>query len=135
MIIKKSSLLAFGAVVILDQVTKYLVVKQSVFKIKFVQNPGLIFGLNLPGFFNILVIGAVLVLFAVWYFRDFQKPGTELPFAVVMGGALSNIADRLVHGRVTDFINLGVSRVNVADLAIFFGLVYLLWRVNQVSSQ
>ena len=49
----------------------------------------------------------------------------------VAGGA-SNWIDRVVHGRVVDFMNVGVGSVrtgvfNVADVAIMVGLGLLLW--------
>jgi signal peptidase II len=46
--------------------------------------------------------------------------------AFVVGGGVSNLADRLVRGAVTDFINVGLGPVrtgifNVADVAILAG--------------
>lgn len=60
------------------------------------------------------------------------RPLQALALAMVLGGGVSNLWDRLKHGgHVVDFINLGVGSVrtgifNVADMAICAG-VLLLW--------
>ena len=56
---------------------------------------------------------------------------TNVPNLFLAGGA-SNWVDRLVHGRVVDFLNLGIGPLrtgvfNVADVAIMAGLGLLLW--------
>ena len=53
---------------------------------------------------------------------------TALPYALVVGGALGNVIDRLIHGHVVDFIQWHVGEhywpaFNVADSAIVCGAV------------
>lgn len=54
--------------------------------------------------------------------------------ALVAGGGLGNVIDRLVHaGRVTDFLNVGIDPIrtgifNVADMALMLGIA--LWIVG-----
>ena len=53
---------------------------------------------------------------------------TALPYALVIGGAIGNVIDRLLHGHVVDFIQWYVGRFywpsfNVADAAIVVGVV------------
>lgn len=53
---------------------------------------------------------------------------TALPYALVVGGALGNVIDRLIHGHVVDFIQWYVRdhywpSFNVADSAIVCGAV------------
>lgn len=53
---------------------------------------------------------------------------TALPYALVVGGALGNVIDRLIHGHVVDFIQWYVGEhywpsFNVADSAIVCGAV------------
>jgi lipoprotein signal peptidase len=41
------------------------------------------------------------------------------------GGALANWLDRIFHGLVIDFLELGpLPTINLADLAIFMGLLF-----------
>lgn len=56
---------------------------------------------------------------------------TALPVALIIGGALGNLIDRLAHGRVTDFIEVywhawSWPTFNVADSAITVGAVLLI---------
>ncbi len=56
-----------------------------------------------------------------------------LAFALVLGGALGNVIDRLRFGAVVDFLDFHVAgwhwpAFNVADSAITIGVVLLLWQ-------
>jgi signal peptidase II len=55
-----------------------------------------------------------------------------LSFALILGGALGNVIDRLFHGAVIDFLYFHAGRYgwpafNVADSAISVGVALLLW--------
>lgn len=82
-------------------------------------------------FFSIVavVISGVLV----WMLR---KPGTGVlvsaALALVLGGALGNLYDRVTLGYVVDFVQLHAGgwyfpAFNVADSAITAGVVLLIW--------
>ena len=50
----------------------------------------------------------------------------KLGMSIVIGGALSNVLDRAMHGEVTDYLNIRVGRlkniiVNIGDIAIVLG--------------
>lgn len=46
----------------------------------------------------------------------------KLPMALILGGALSNSADRLIRGYVVDYIPMGKKYYgNISDFAIFLG--------------
>ena len=74
--------------------------------------------------------GALTIAFAVMAFR--AQPALERAgFALVVGGALGNIIDRVRQGAVTDFIDLywrdwHWPTFNVADIAITLGTVLIL---------
>ena len=53
-------------------------------------------------------------------------------FALIIGGALGNVYDRLVHGAVVDFLHFHYAgwswpAFNLADSAITVGVVMMLW--------
>ena len=50
---------------------------------------------------------------------------------VVVGGAASNLLDRLVFGAVRDFIPTPIVIFNVADVAVLCGLVVFAWSVTR----
>ena len=96
----------------------------------YVRNSGVAFGLG-AGFpfpyylFSIAAVVAILVLFARGRVHGL---GRRLALALILGGALGNLVDRLTTGLVVDFIDIGWSRwhwpvFNVADSAVSIGVV------------
>lgn len=129
-------------VVALDQYTKY-VVKSSFMPdesriiiphalwFTYVQNQHGAFGLfgSHP-----LVLAAlaslVLISFFVWYRQERGGWGTHVAFALILGGAIGNILDRIRLGYVVDFVDLHWFPVfNVADSCITIGVCLLLLRM------
>ena len=60
------------------------------------------------------------------------SPLTRLGYALIIGGALGNVADRIIHGAVVDFVSLHYAGYywyvfNLADIWISFGVVLLIW--------
>ena len=77
-------------------------------------------------------LGAVAAIFIVWMLRSH---GGQRMFAwalsLILGGALGNVIDRLLHGYVVDFIQVHYAgrafpSFNVADAAITVGAVLLI---------
>jgi signal peptidase II len=74
----------------------------------------------------------VCIGLAVWLARTPRRDWrTALPLALIIGGALGNLIDRLVHGQVTDFVQVywrtwSFPAFNVADSAITVGAVLLI---------
>ncbi|MBA4370435.1 MAG: signal peptidase II [Coriobacteriaceae bacterium] len=96
-----------------------------------VRNPGAAFGM-IPGGRWLFVATSLAVLagIAVYWFRSEPDRFTGLALGLVTGGAVGNLYDRLAVGRVTDFFDVRVFPVfNIADAAIFIGVVLLLWRL------
>ena len=77
-----------------------------------------------------LLMAALTIAFAVMAFR--AQPALERAgFALVVGGALGNIIDRLRQGAVTDFLDFywrdwHWPTFNVADICITLGAVLIL---------
>ena len=77
-------------------------------------------------------VGAVATVFIVWMLRS--HPGQRLfcfALACILGGAVGNVVDRLLHGYVVDFVQLHwggwyFPAFNVADGAITVGAVSLI---------
>ena len=138
-----------GAVLAADQATKWVIrdtvalydsvpVIPSFFHITHVSNTGGAFSLfadandavRIPFF----LLASTVALGALLYFLS-QVPADQrlLLFALagVLGGALGNLADRLLHGRVTDFLDVHWQgyhwpAFNVADSFITVGVVILI---------
>lgn len=82
---------------------------------------------HLRGQIVLIVLGGVCVLLLwVWMWRCPQY-GKSLALGLVIGGALGNMLDRMVHGAVVDFISLHAFGwhwyvFNLADCAIVLGV-------------
>ena len=141
-------LAACGAVVALDQGTKALATSlvdrgDRVEVLPFlafenVRNKGVAFGLG--GDISAVLIGATIVLLVgLLVFLAFRRGGgwlVWLPAALLLGGALGNLADRVRDGAVTDFIDLPLwPTFNLADVAITTGVLLLLLDVERSESR
>ncbi|MDP3740900.1 MAG: signal peptidase II [bacterium] len=114
------------AVVFLDITSKLFV--RNFTNIKIIENRDLPFGINLgSGFFNLAAVMIALAIF-VWIFRR-----NGLGFVLIVSGALSNIIDR-IDGSVVDFINIGISTLNLADFAIMGGIAMIAFRAIKIPN-
>jgi signal peptidase II len=108
-------------------------------RLQLVQNPGsfLSLGASLPDNLRFaLFTGAVAVLLlclvAASLFATRLGFWRFIALALVAGGGISNLIDRLLYGgRVTDFLNVGIGSLrtgifNVADMAILAGALLLI---------
>ena len=104
--------------------------------LEYAENAGafLSLGADLPPWartaFFTLGTGIILIVCVVAASRSDWAGLPEIGLALVTGGGLSNFADRVSHGAVVDFLNVGVGSLrtgifNVADLAIVLGLALL----------
>ncbi|MBR9691920.1 signal peptidase II [Candidatus Woesearchaeota archaeon] len=125
-------------IVLLDQLTKLAVVKivelqqstpllQNIFHLTYIQNTGAGFGFfqnstSLLIWFSIIVIGLIL------YFYEAIPENRYVQFAValILGGTLGNLIDRIRLGYVIDFIDFRIwPAFNIADAAITIGVIGL----------
>lgn len=112
------------------------------------ENRGGLFGL-LQGsapLLALLSLGVIALLIVVHEREGRQQPSLlTLALALLIGGALGNLVDRLANGFVFDFIDIGIGTTrfwtfNVADMAISLGILLLLvetlipWRVTSAGS-
>ncbi len=127
--------LTAAAVLFVDQLTKALVrtwfepaqsfpLIDGVFHLTYVRNTGAAFGL-MPGHRPLFVTATVLVLAAIAVYWWRARPNGLVLVAslgLISGGAIGNLIDRVVAGRVTDFFDFRVFPVfNMADIALVVG--------------
>ncbi|MFN4111581.1 MAG: signal peptidase II [Ignavibacteria bacterium] len=164
-------------VVVLDQITKLLVkgfkipflniyhrglkinssikIIDDLIQITHVENYGIAFGINLGRDFKLAVtiftIIAALFIFYYLYISRYKDFKVRLAIALIFGGAIGNIIDRvffgilygyapLFHGRVVDFIHIdffdytlfgrtyeSLPIFNFADVSVMIGILMLLY--------
>jgi signal peptidase II len=74
----------------------------------------------------VILVGCVVASFS----RDLGKAGL-VGLWLLFAGGVSNLVDRVLYGRVVDFLNVGIGPVrtgifNIADMAITFGVLIVL---------
>ena len=134
-----------GIIVLLDQFTKALIIghvsfSQTIpvmggfFNITHIHNPGGAFGLmaNLSPTLRSIVFLFISSLAVGLIFYFYKKTPPNYPwlsaaFALIFGGAIGNLIDRLRFGFVIDFLDIYIGNLhwpafNVADSAISVGI-------------
>jgi len=152
-------LLVSAIVLLLDRLTKFwvsrrieegdaIVVIRHVFRITHVRNPGAAFSMFtdspkpeltrwiLTGF---SMIAAAVILFVIFRFGRRLTP-TMVALALILGGTIGNLWDRLASGLVTDFLEVHIVHYhwpdfNVADSAIVCGGILLILDSMRPSSR
>lgn len=123
---KKANFWIISGVLIIDWLSKYYAVKKNI-SFLYINPDSLFFGLvRLPGFLDSLVVAILLIIFIWFYFQYWRSEKTLNAFSLIVGGAAANLIDGILDGSVTDFINVGISTLNVADFAIMGGIAILL---------
>ena len=167
-------------VVVIDQISKLLVKGISIpflkldfpgmyagqkipllgnfFDITFVENPGIAFGIDFGErfkfFISLITLAASIGLLIYLYKNKNKLFGFRLSLALILGGAVGNLIDRIFYGAfygydslfqgsVVDFFNLrffnffildrmfGSYVFNVADMAVTCGVMLLLYTFNR----
>ena len=131
-------------VVLLDRTTKWVIAKQvslhdsvqvipGFFRLTHVENRGAAFGLfaDSPAQWKIAMlvlfsIVALVVVSALLWRNSHVMTTTGIGLALILGGAVGNLWDRLLNGRVVDFLLFYIGQYqwpafNVADSAIVVG--------------
>ena len=143
----KKNILIFSTaliIVLLDQLAKFLIRKnfqlneslpiiKNIFHITYATNTGSAFSL-FQGYNIFFIIFSVFVIVAIFYFIKKIKENeklTQFAIGLLLGGTIGNLIDRIIYGKVTDFIDFRIWPVfNVADSAVTVSvilLIILLW--------
>jgi len=145
---RRFHLLIALAVVCLDRLSKWTIARNiglhesiqiipGFFRLTHVQNRGAAFGLfaDSPSEWKIAIlvlfsIVALVVVSALLWRNSHSMNTTGIGLALILGGAIGNLWDRLLSGRVVDFLLFYVGQYqwpafNVADSAIVVGAALL----------
>jgi signal peptidase II len=105
-------------------------------RLTYTRNSGIAFGLFAGQSFPFYIFSIVAAVAVLWlWFRHPQLPAArQWSLALILGGAIGNLIDRLRFGEVTDFILLAwrgheFPVFNVADMCVTFGVILfaLVW--------
>ena len=137
-----------SSILVLDQTTKYLARVElplhvpihitSFFNLFLTYNKGVSFSLfsNNSAYGPILLslLSILVSLGIIYWIKKEQNKAIKLALAFILGGAISNVIDRIYLGQVVDFLDFHAfgyhwPAFNVADSAICLGAFIILTRV------
>jgi signal peptidase II len=122
-------------------------------RLTYIENPGMAFGIDIGGklFFSIFSIVASAAIVAYLYHARREPLGFRVSLAMILGGALGNLIDRvfygvifgdapLFYGKVVDFLDMDFFNIhilgyqlarwpvfNIADASVTLGVLLLLF--------
>ncbi len=165
---RKRSIIIYSVIVtivILDQITKYIVkssmnlydsipILGNFLRLTYIENPGMAFGIQFQNKFWFTFLSILAAGIVVFYLVRMPNERYIFRFslAFILGGAIGNLIDRLLHGRVVDFVDVEFFDIslpsfdflvihfpgyhmtrwpvfNVADSAVTCGMILLTWMV------
>ena len=131
-----------AVIVALDQWSKWAIktsfnlyqskpVIQDLLHFTYVTNDGMAFGLSFPGGKHILLIMTILLTGFIVGFLWKEKNGHPLikyGLALILSGAIGNLIDRLLYGKVVDFLDVMIGNFhwyifNIADSSVTIGMI------------
>ncbi len=136
-------LIVAALVVILDQLSKLWInanrpqteLLPGFLDLVYVENTGAVFGLihsHTELFIALGIAGVVAILVFLRYFTPAITLGV-VSFALILGGAVGNLIDRIRFGYVIDFVDIHVQELfhwpafNIADTALTAGIFVLVY--------
>lgn len=131
-----------GFVIFVDQTLKFLIAKSlpygEPFKIMgdyiwltYIKNPYGVWGISFPKWFPYEVVASIIIIVLILFLIFEKKTAFLFPYALLFGGAIGNLADRVRLKAVIDFIDIGISEklrwpvFNIADSCITIGIMLL----------
>lgn len=123
-------------IIFIDQTSKILVsnllsetIGNDFFKLEIVRNTGMAFGFNDGNIKNIFIsifVLAIVISFVKNQLERIDKK-TGIAIAMAIGGAISNLIDRIFRGGVLDFIKIyKIPNFNLADFFIVVGWILII---------
>lgn len=89
------------------------------------------------------ILGLAVAIFIISYLRQIPRTAKALSLglALVLGGAIGNVIDRMIYGYVIDFIHIHYADVwhypifNIADIGICVGMALVVYDVLFLEKQ
>ncbi|MFC1599396.1 signal peptidase II [Patescibacteria group bacterium] len=105
-----------------------IVLIENFARITYSENSGVAFGLQIPFFVQLFLVPALLVggFYLVTQHLKLDSIFVQIVIGAVVGGAISNYVDRILHSYVIDYLAIWIWPVfNLADIAITVGILLI----------
>lgn len=123
----------FARQALLDGIPKEVISEYVRFTLRY--NFGAAFSLKWGGPIVLTIFTAIACIFLVRYMLKVKDGRQTFWLGIILGGALGNLVDRILMGKVTDFFDVGVTgwrwpTFNIADIAICIGGIVVFFLVK-----
>jgi signal peptidase II len=124
------------SIFVLDQLTKLLskgvdITLLPFFRLSYLQNSGAGFSILRGQQVLLSIISIVAVGLIIYYYPKIKDKVVRIACALLLGGALGNLYDRVLLGYVRDFISISIfPTFNLADTAITVAIILLAIRIK-----
>ena len=125
-------------------ISKYLELNQSIRVIKnflnitYVRNTGVAWSILNNQSIVVIILSSIVTIAIILYIKNNKPTNTleKLSYSLILGGAIGNLIERIIHGYVTDFIDINLFGYNypifnMADTFIVIGVILIIittWR-------
>jgi signal peptidase II len=129
----KAIIIFVAGVFFLDQISKAIVkytmqlgdpipVLGSFFQLTYVENSGMAFGIHVDNRILFTLLSVFALIIVVYYLIKSRKehPLLQIALSLILGGALGNIFDRILHGKVVDFLDFEFFNISLPTVNFLF---------------
>jgi|SRR3989344_296123 len=124
-------------ILLLDRISKNMILKlnegtsipiiKNIFHITFIYNTGAGFGVFQNASIFLTIFSVVILIGAIYYFFKTKGMTLRIMISVLIAGIVGNLTDRMLYGKVIDFVDLRIWPVfNIADVAITLGILSII---------
>ncbi|MFA6305589.1 MAG: signal peptidase II [Candidatus Gracilibacteria bacterium] len=122
------------ALTAIDQIAKFLIEKNFAEVVS--KNTGIALGINVGNIWAIIISNIILICVVIYATKKELKIThtlTQLFLALILGGGLGNLIDRIFRGYVVDYISIWIyPSFNIADIYISVGIIGIIIFFNKV---
>lgn len=112
----------------------------NIFKITFIENPGMAFGIELGGKLTLSIFTLLATFLIIYFIYKNRNEGLylRLSLAFILGGAIGNLIDRLFYGAIYGYAPLFYGKVvdffhfNIPDFNLF-GKAFYSWPIFNIA--
>lgn len=133
--------------IIIDQIIKIfitnnlknenVIIIENFLKLNYTENTGIAFGMQSNNLISIIItntiIIAIIVRFLIKQFHN-MNASTKIAISMIIAGGLSNLIDRIVRGKVIDYIDvssfINFPIFNIADCFVVIGFIIFVINVG-----
>ena len=123
------------AVTLIDQTVKFFIEKN--FSEITNNNTGIAFGINIGNIWTIVILNIILMAVVVYAAKrelQIKHALAQVFIAMVLGGGIGNLLDRIFRGYVVDYISIWIyPSFNIADICISVGIIGMIIFFNKIK--